>query len=281
MDGILLVNKEMNMTSFDVVAKCRKILHEKRIGHTGTLDPNATGLLIILVGKYTKLLPYCVSNKKRYHAEFSFGKRSTTEDIWGDIVEEKAYQTHTKEELTKVAETMLGKSIQIPPMYSAIKVNGKKLYEYARSGIEVERPQREIQVDEFKVEQIGDNLYSLDVVVSSGTYVRTLIQDYAEKLNELAVMTALERISIEGLSVENAYTLKQIEKGEFSFASAIDVIDSEYEIIDYEDEFTIRCGKKIKLNASKDNVILKKDAMLLAAYSKKDDGYYYAQRGLF
>ena len=201
MDGILLVNKEMNMTSFDVVAKCRKILHEKRIGHTGTLDPNATGLLIILVGKYTKLLPYCVSNKKRYHSEFSFGKRSTTEDIWGDIVEEKAYQTHTKEELTKVAETMLGKSIQIPPMYSAIKINGKKLYEYARSGIEVERPQREIQVDEFKVEQIGDNLYSLDVVVSSGTYVRTLIQDYAEKLNELAVMTALERISIEGLSV--------------------------------------------------------------------------------
>ena len=117
--------------------------------------------------------------------------------------------------------------------------------------------------------------------MSSGTYVRTLIQDYAEKLNELAVMTALERISIEGLSVENAYTLEQIEKGEFSFASAIDVINPEYEIIDYEDEFTIRCGKKIKLNASKDNVILKKDAMLLAAYSKKDDGYYYAQRGLF
>lgn len=281
MDGILLVNKEKNMTSFDVVAKCRKILHEKRIGHTGTLDPNATGLLIVLVGKYTKMLPYCISNHKKYHAEFSFGKRSTTEDIWGEIVEEKDPQFHSDEELEAASQVMLGKSIQIPPMYSAIKVNGKKLYEYAREGITIERPKREIQVDEFKVERIGDNLYSLDTIVSSGTYVRTLIQDYAEKLNELAVMTSLVRESIEGVSLQNAYTLEEIEIGNYTFCNPLEVIDPEYEIVDYEDEFMIRCGKKIKLDGVKDNVILKKDDMILAAYSKKDDGYYYAQRGLF
>lgn len=281
MDGILLVNKEMNMTSFDVVAKCRKLLHEKRIGHTGTLDPNATGLLVILVGKYTKMLPYCIKNHKRYHAEFSFGKRSTTEDIWGEIVEEREPKYHTVEELNEVSQSFLGKSIQIPPMYSAIKVNGKKLYEYARAGETVERPQREIEVDEFTVQCIGENLYSLDAVVSSGTYVRTLIQDYAEKLDELAVMTSLERLSIETVSVKNAYTLDDIASGNYSFSSPIDVIDPEYDVVNYEDEFTIRCGKKIKLDGVKDNVILKKDDMILAAYSKKDDGYYYAQRGLF
>ena len=281
MDGILLVNKEMNMTSFDVVAKCRKLLHEKRIGHTGTLDPNATGLLVILVGIYTKMLPYCIKNHKRYHAEFSFGKRSTTEDIWGEIVEEREPKYHTVEELNEVSQSFLGKSIQIPPMYSAIKVNGKKLYEYARAGETVERPQREIEVDEFTVQCIGENLYSLDAVVSSGTYVRTLIQDYAEKLGELAVMTSLERLSIETVSVKNAYTLDDIAKGNYSFSNPIDVIDPEYDVVNYEDEFTIRCGKKIKLDGVKDNVILKKDDMILAAYSKKDDGYYYAQRGLF
>ncbi len=281
MDGILLVNKEMNMTSFDVVAKCRKLLHEKRIGHTGTLDPNATGLLVILVGKYTKMLPYCIKNHKRYHAEFSFGKRSTTEDVWGEIVEEREPINHSVEELEEASKLFLGKSIQIPPMYSAIKVNGKKLYEYAREGLTIDRPEREIEVDEFIVKRIGDNLYSLDTVVSSGTYVRTLIQDYAEKLGELAVMTSLERLSIENLSVQNAYTLADIEKGEFSFCNPIDAIDPDYDVVDYEDEFTIRCGKKIELNGVKDNVILKKDDMILAAYSKKDDGYYYAQRGLF
>lgn len=281
MDGILLVNKEKNMTSFDVVAKCRKLLHEKRIGHTGTLDPNATGLLVILVGKYTKMLPYCIKNHKRYHAEFCFGKRSTTEDIWGEIVEEREPKKHSEDELEAVSKLFLGKSIQTPPMYSAIKVNGKKLYEYAREGLTIDRPQREIEVDEFIVKQIGDNLYSLDVVVSSGTYVRTLILDYAEKLGELAVMTSLNRLSIESLTVENAYTLDDIARGAYTFCNPIDAIDPSYDVVDYEDEFTIRCGKKIKLNGVKDNVILKKDDMILAAYSKKDDGYYYAQRGLF
>ncbi len=281
MDGILLVNKEKNMTSFDVVAKCRKLLHEKRIGHTGTLDPNATGLLVILVGKYTKMLPYCIKNHKRYHAEFCFGKRSTTEDIWGEIVEEREPKKHSEDELEAVSKLFLGKSIQTPPMYSAIKVNGKKLYEYAREGLTIDRPQREIEVDEFIVKQIGDNLYSLDAVVSSGTYVRTLIQDYAEKLGELAVMTSLNRLSIETLTVENAYTLDDIARGAYTFCNPIDAIDPSYDVVDYEDEFTIRCGKKIKLNGVKDNVILKKDDMILAAYSKKDDGYYYAQRGLF
>ena len=281
MDGILLVNKEKNMTSFDVVAKCRKLLHEKRIGHTGTLDPNATGLLVILVGKYTKMLPYCIKNHKRYHAEFCFGKRSTTEDIWGEIVEEREPKKHSEDELEAVSKLFLGKSIQTPPMYSAIKVNGKKLYEYAREGLTIDKPQREIEVDEFIVKQIGDNLYSLDAVVSSGTYVRTLIQDYAEKLGELAVMTSLNRLSIETLTVENAYTLDDIARGAYTFCHPIDAIDPSYDVVDYEDEFTIRCGKKIKLNGVKDNVILKKDDMILAAYSKKDDGYYYAQRGLF
>ena len=281
MNGILLVNKDIGMTSFDVVAKLRRILHEKSIGHTGTLDPNASGLLIVLIGKNTKLLPYCVSNHKKYHATFSFGKRSTTEDVWGEIVEEREPKFHTQDELESVASSMVGKSIQIPPMYSAVKVNGKKLYEYARSGEIVERPEKEIKVDEFVVKQIGENEYSLDVIVSSGTYVRTSIQDYAEKLDEVAIMTSLVRYSIESLKVENAYTLEQIENGEYSFISPYEVINPELELVEYDDEMSIRNGKKIKLHAKKDNVIIVKDKKILAAYSKRNDGYYHAQRGLF
>lgn len=281
MDKIILVNKEKGMTSFDVVSACRKIFHEKSIGHTGTLDPNASGLLILLTGKYTKLLPYCVKDHKKYHAEFCFGKKTTTEDIWGEIVEENTPKEHTQEELDFIANSMLGESIQIPPMYSAIKVNGKKLYEYAREGIEVDRPAREIDVSLFSVKKLADNLFSLDCIVSSGTYVRTLIQDYASKLGEIGTMTSLVRESIENISLTDATTLEEIRNGHLNDMKPLDVLDPSYEIIPFEDEMTIKNGKKIKLDHAKDTVILVKDDIILAAYHKEIDGYYHSQRGLF
>lgn len=189
MEGILIVNKSKGFTSQYVVSKIKKILNIKKAGHTGTLDPLATGVLPILIGNYTKLSKYLIEHDKVYRAKIQFGEKRETGDLEGKVIETSEKRITNVEEIKKVLSAMLGKQMQIPPMYSAIKINGKKLYEYARSGERVEVPAREIEIYQldfidFKEEE---QILEMEVSCSKGTYIRTLCEDIAEKLGTVRI----------------------------------------------------------------------------------------------
>ena len=280
MDAVILLNKPAGMTSFDAVAKCRRIFHERKIGHTGTLDPEASGLMIILLGKYTKLLPYCVKNHKAYQAILKLGKMTDTEDIWGTVINTKTPSIHTEAEIANAVQSLTGDILQVPPMYSALKKDGKKLYEYARQGIEVEREARPVHISSLKVEKIDELNYRMDAVVSSGTYIRTLIADFGKQLNELAIMSSLVRTKIEHLSLEDACSFEDLESGK-AFLSPIQVIDPAYKIVETDRVTDIKNGKRIKLDITDSQVIFTSNGELLAAYALQEDGLYHCLRGLF
>ena len=280
MDAVILLNKPAGMTSFDAVAKCRKIFHERKIGHTGTLDPEASGFMIILLGKYTKLLPYCVKNHKAYQATLKFGEMTDTEDVWGTVINTKTPSIHTDAEIANAVQSLTGDILQVPPMYSALKKDGKKLYEYARQGIEVEREARPVHISSLKVEKIDELNYRMDAVVSSGTYIRTLIADFGKQLNELAIMSSLVRTKIEHLSLEDACSFEDLESGK-AFLSPIQVIDPTYKIVETDRVTDIKNGKRIKLDITDSQVIFTSNGELLAAYALQEDGLYHCLRGLF
>jgi len=275
-----LLNKPAGITSFDAVRKCRRIFQEKKAGHTGTLDPQASGLMIILLGKYTKLLPFCVKDHKAYHATFQLGIATDTEDIWGNVVEEKKPQMHSQSELDALTRSMLGDQIQIPPMYAAIKKDGRKLYEYARQGITVEREARPIHIDSLTVQNIGDNTYEMNAVVSSGTYIRTLITDFAKGLGEIGTMTSLVRTAIENVSLDMACNIDALEELQ-EFVNPLKVLSSEYHLVDITEDKRIMNGMKIKQNYGYDKIIFCKEGKPLAAYERRDDGLYHCLRGFF
>ena len=280
MDAVILLNKPAGMTSFDAVAKCRRIFHERKIGHTGTLDPEASGLMIILLGKYTKLLPYCVKNHKAYQATLKLGEMTDTEDIWGTIINTKTPSIHTEAEIDNAVQSLTGDILQVPPMYSALKKDGKKLYEYARQGIEIEREARPVHISTLEVEKIDETNYQMNAVVSSGTYIRTLITDFGKQLDELAIMSSLIRTKIEHLSLKDACTFEDLESG-VSFLSPIQVIDPTYKIVETDRVMDIKNGKRIKLDIFDPQVIFTSNGELLAAYALQEDGLYHCLRGLF
>ena len=279
MDAVILLNKPAGMTSFDAVAKCRKIFHERKIGHTGTLDPEASGLMIILLGKYTKLLPYCVKNHKAYQATLKLGEMTDTEDIWGTVIDTKIPSNHTSEEIYKAVQSLTGDILQVPPMYSALKKDGKKLYEYARQGIEIEREARPVHISSLEVENIDETNYRMDAVVSSGTYIRTLIADFGKQLNELAIMSSLVRTKIEHLTLEDACNFEELESGK-GLLSPIQVIDPSYKFVETDQVTNIKNGKRIKLDITDPQVIFTSNGELLAAYALQEDGLYHCLRGL-
>ena len=280
MDAVILLNKPAGMTSFDAVAKCRRIFHERKIGHTGTLDPEASGLMIILLGKYTKLLPYCVKNHKAYQATLKLGEMTDTEDIWGTIINTKTPSIHTEAEIDNAVQSLTGDILQVPPMYSALKKDGKKLYEYARQGIEIEREASPVHISTLEVEKIDETNYRMNAVVSSGTYIRTLITDFGKQLDELAIMSSLIRTKIEHLSLKDACTFEDLESG-VSFLSPIQVIDPTYKIVETDRVVDIKNGKRIKLDIRDPQVIFTSNGELLAAYALQEDGLYHCLRGLF
>ena len=280
MDAVILLNKPAGMTSFDAVAKCRRIFHERKIGHTGTLDPEASGLMIILLGKYTKLLPYCVKNHKAYQATLKLGEMTDTEDIWGTVINIKTPSIHTEAEIANAVQSLTGDILQVPPMYSALKKDGKKLYEYARQGIEIEREARPVHISSLEVEKIDETNYRMNAVVSSGTYIRTLIADFGKQLNELAIMSSLVRTKIEHLSLEDACSFEDLESGK-AFLSPIQVIDPTYKIVETDRVTDIKNGKHIKLDITDSQVIFTSNGELLAAYALQEDGLYHCLRGLF
>jgi tRNA pseudouridine55 synthase len=219
LEGVLLLNKPKGMTSHDCVFKIRKILKEKRVGHTGTLDPDVTGVLPICVGRATKIAQFLTSETKTYEGEVTLGFSTTTEDASGEVVEQKEVnRTIQRSEIEAVLASLTGTIDQMPPMYSAVKVNGKKLYEYARQGIEVERPVRTITIHKFELldertEFKGSPLsFRFRVTCSKGTYVRTLAVMIGEKLGFPAHMSDLIRTASGQFLLEDCITFEQIEE---------------------------------------------------------------------
>ena len=210
MDGVLNIRKEKGYTSFDVVAKLRGILHMKKIGHTGTLDPEAEGVLPVVLGKATKLVDLLTEKQKTYEALLHLGLETDTQDMTGTVLEEKPVEV-TKEEVRTVIRSFLGEQQQIPPMYSALKVDGKKLYELAREGKTVERKPRAVQFYEIEIKKIELPYVRFSVTCSKGTYIRTLCHDIGQKLGCGGCMEELLRSRVGRYSLFESHTLAQVE----------------------------------------------------------------------
>lgn len=210
-NGIIVVNKDAGFTSFDVVAKLRGILKQRKIGHTGTLDPDATGVLPVCIGSATKVCQYLTDSDKEYKACMLLGKTTDTQDVSGKIIEEKPVNV-SEQQMKEVVHSFVGQREQIPPMYSALKVDGKKLCDLARKGVTVERKPRKIQLYAIEIDAIELPRVWINVSCSKGTYIRTLVHDIGEELGCGACLETLQRTKAAGFLLTQAYTLTQIEE---------------------------------------------------------------------
>ena len=233
---IILINKEKGYTSHDVVAKVKKLLNIKKVGHTGTLDPNATGVLPLLLNDGTKISKYLIEHDKEYEVVLKLGIKTDTADGEGKILKESEVKKEIFEKVEETLKSFIGKQEQIPPMYSAIKVNGKKLYEYARSGENIEVEPRNIEIYSINLQNIDkkENEISFKVSCSKGTYIRTLCEDIASKLGTVGFMKELNRTKVGSFKIEDAIKIDKIK-------------DNSHKIISIEKFFE----NKEKINLSK------------------------------
>ena len=225
MNGIILVNKDKDMTSRDVVNILSKKFNTRRIGHTGTLDPIATGVMGIAIGDGLKIVDLLTNDSKEYIATVRLGISTDTLDITGNILEEVNEYKIEQEQLIEVLNSFLGKSLQEVPLYSAVKVNGKRLYEYARENIEVELPKREIEVFDIELIDFSDDEFSFNVKVSKGTYIRSLIRDIGKKINIPCCMKTLKRTIQGNFKIEDSYTLDEIRNDKYKVISIKDALE--------------------------------------------------------
>ncbi|MCX3067886.1 MAG: tRNA pseudouridine(55) synthase TruB [Cetobacterium sp.] len=255
MEGIIVVDKPIGITSFDVIRVLRRNLKERRIGHTGTLDPLATGILVICVGKATKLAQDIEGYEKEYVADLELGFKTDTYDIEGKVLAKVEEFNISYENFEETLQTFKGDIKQIPPMYSAIKVDGKKLYELAREGVEIERKARDVSIKNLETISFDGVKAKIDCTVSKGTYIRSLIYDLGEKLGTFATMTGLRRTRVGEEDLVRAFTLETIEKmvseNDFSFLVSIEDY-FKFPKVDIEDENDLklfvngqRCKKRI------------------------------------
>ena len=255
MEGIIVVNKPKGITSFDVIRKLKKILKTKKIGHTGTLDPLATGVMLVCVGKATKLASDLEAKDKIYIADFDIGYATDTYDIEGKKIAENIIEV-SKENLKQSIKKFIGNIKQIPPMYSAIKIDGNKLYHLARKGIEVERPKRDVTIEYINLLDFKDNKVKIETKVSKGCYIRSLVYDIGQDLGTYATMTALQRKQVGDYSLENSYSLEQIEKmifnNDFNFLKTIE------EIFSY-DKYSLQTEKELTLYKNGNTVKIKEN----------------------
>jgi len=283
MHGIIPIWKEKGMTSHDVVYKVRKIIGIKKVGHTGTLDPEVEGVLPICVGQATKLASFILDSDKVYEAEVTVGQATETEDRTGKVIaEDSSVKTITHEQLTQVFKEMTGTIVQTPPMYSAIRVKGRRLYEYARLGVEVERPSREVHIrsltrldDQEDLQGIYPS-FAFRVTCSKGTYVRTLAVDIGKKLGYPAYMSSLVRVESGGYHREDCVTLKQLQ--EVVEREALDdvLLPIETALTDYpfvevpeEDEWLYRNGQVFDAHP-----LLKEHEEIVVTFNGKAIGIY-------
>lgn len=276
MDGILVVNKKAGYTSRDIVNIVSKLLNTKKIGHTGTLDPIATGVLVLCVGKATKLVELLTSTEKEYIAEVTLGINTDTLDSTGKVLEEQNVHID-KEQIIKTLNSMIGCYNQEVPIYSAVKINGKKMYEYARENEKIELPKRMVEIKQ--IELLGDiryeknkTIFNFKCLVSKGTYIRSLIRDIAIKLNTIGIMSDLKRIKQGNFNIEQSYDIEDIENGNYKLIDIADCLNNYKNIV--VDDFLINKIKNgtILQNRYNDNIVVFKDKNnnVLAIYKTYD-----------
>lgn len=279
MQGILLVDKEAGMTSRKVDNLLQKRFLTKKVGHLGTLDPFATGLLIVAVGKATKCLPFLDSSSKTYEAELLLGSKTSTGDLEGEEILRKDPRIHEKQEIEETLSSFLGESTQIPPMSSAIKVDGVALYKLAHKGQEIERKPRKIVISSIRLLSQEGPRIRFEAEVSSGTYLRTLGEDIAERLGEVGHLVSLRRTKIGSVDVRKAKRIAEVSEGDllnplpFITLPKIEATEKQSE--------AIKNGKAMILDSHESEVCLFFQEEALAVYTKGEDGLYRSKRGLF
>ena len=267
----LIINKDKNLTSRDVVNKLTHILNNKKIGHTGTLDPIATGVLVCLTGKYTKLVDLITTLDKEYIAEIKLGVKTDTEDITGNILKTTKVKEYSKKEIINVLNNLVGEYEEEIPLYSAVHVNGKRLYEYARNNEEVELPKRKVEIKEIELLDYHSDLIQFRVVVSKGTYIRSLIQTICGSLNTIGTMNNLVRTRQGKFKIEDAYTLKDIKNNNYKPLKIQDLIDLQEIELD-----NVLYKKVINGNQIEDNL----NGYILYKYNNEDIALYYFESGI-
>ncbi|MEI7668390.1 MAG: tRNA pseudouridine(55) synthase TruB [Erysipelotrichaceae bacterium] len=280
---LILVNKPPGITSFDVVYQIRKILNPKKIGHTGTLDPNAEGLMLIVLNEATKLNPFIVHQTKQYEASMKLGLKTDTADIWGEVIESQDVLPFDKKQLISVLESFIGVQTQVTPKVSAVKVKGKRLYEYAYKNQDVILPTRSIEILKIELLDYTNDTIHFIVDCSKGTYIRTLCEDIALKLGTVGCMSYLKRLKVGNISVDSAYTLQEIENGSFSYEPIFTALNLPIlEINDIKEVKDIKDGKPLALVTSEETVLLTHQASILAIYKLDDTIHKYrCLRGLW
>ncbi len=291
-DGIIPLYKERGMTSFDCVNRVKHIVHEKHVGHAGTLDPNVDGVLPICIGKATKCVDFLHEKPKEYSGELTIGFATTTEDLDGEVVDRKKVADKiTDEEVQNAMSAMTGHIKQIPPMYSSVKVNGRRLYEYARAGEKVERPEREVNIISFKMiandfdSQKDQQRVSFTVKCSKGTYVRTLAVDLAKKLGYPGVMSSLTRISSGGFSLDQTLSLEDLSDLAANqlisqYILPLDIVFEDWQHVNLTKEQwqAVQNGAWLKVGElphnSKQRLALTYQSQIKALYYRRDTDHY-------
>lgn len=278
-DGILLLNKPAGMTSFDVVYKVRKLLNAEKVGHTGTLDPNATGLLVMLINKAVKANQFLVHATKEYVAELRLGQLTDTKDIWGKVLAEKPVVFPTEAEIRATFQRFLGVQKQQVPLVSSVRIDGKRLYEYHREEQAVELPIREIEIFELELLSLGPDI-RFRVVCSAGTYVRSLCEDLARSWNQYGCLSALTRTKVDQLRLEDAYTLDDLASETFEIHPVLSALS--YKIVQAPSVTDVKNGKLITIERTDDFISVVDGSTLLAIYRYDETKAAYAcVRGLW
>lgn len=285
-NGILVVDKDKGMTSADVVYHLRKALHIRKIGHAGTLDPDVTGVLPIAIGQATKLIELMHTQNKKYVGTATLGYATDSYDISGKVLKsQKLTDLIAKEEIEQQMQKFVGQIEQVPPIYSAVRVNGKHLYEYAREGIEVERPKRQVQIFAYDTmsepvfdSKTGFQEFDFQIECSKGTYVRSLVNDLGTRLGVPAVMKTLRRTASSGFTIDQAVKLDQIiahPDEVTNFIQPIDAFFKDYETCDLTSGqwLKVKNGNSIPLKTNAKKVALRYNNSVKAIY-QKDDAVY-------
>lgn len=273
MNGIIVINKESGCTSRDVINSLNKEFHIKRIGHTGTLDPLATGVLVVCIGKYTKLVDKITSLSKEYVATIKLGIETDTLDSTGNILAKNNKTVVDKQLLINTLHSFLGKSIQEVPKYAAVKVQGKKLYEYARNNEEVVLPKREIEITDIELLENDKGSIKFRVVVSKGTYIRSLIRDICNKLDVLGTMSSLIRTRQGDFLLEDAYAINDVKKGNYRLLTIEDIFSYPYYELNEEEYFKVKNGRVFTIDKTDSYLFMRYHGEVVAIYTLDENLY--------
>lgn len=279
MSYALYINKPKGITSFDVCYKLRRVLNTKKIGHTGTLDPNATGVMIVLFDSSTKANQFLVTDSKEYICKVKIGIETDTLDIDGNIIKEKECLIPSKEVLLSTLCSFIGKQKQTVPMTSAVKIDGKKLYEYQRERKQIELPIRDIEVFNIELLDLDADSFIFKTKVSAGTYIRALVRDILKNLNIIGTVEELTRTKVDDICIDECDNLEDVIAGRYQKHDLLDIMSRRYYSCDYYPIKDIENGKRIKLDTDIEKVIIVHDSELYAVY-QKDGDMYKCVRGL-